>query len=410
MLKRHGKLKRCCMFMVVTGLFFAAMNRQAEAADPFEQRRLAMVKEYIEKEGITNQRVLQSMRQTKRHMFVPSSSWPLAYYDQALSIGHNQTISPPFIVAYMTQLLDPQPTDKVLEIGTGSGYQSAVLSPLVKDVFTIEIVEALGKRARATLKRLGYKNVHTRIGDGFKGWPEEAPFDKIIVTCSPEKVPHPLIEQLKEGGRMIIPLGERYQQVFYLFRKKAGKLEFEKLEPTLFVPMTGQSERLRQVKPDPAHPHLVNGSFEEDENNDGLFDGWHYQRRVTRIKGDAPDGDYFLLFENDQPGRTSHMAQGFAIDGTKVKRIRVGLDVKLSDWKRGPHGERPGFLIFYYDAKRRPLTSQRIGHWETSEQWRHLDTIVAVPVNAREAIVQIGLNNAAGKVAIDDVSLKAVNP
>ncbi len=386
------------------------VNVPIYAADPFEQRRLFLVKEYVEKEGITNQRVLKSMRQTKRHMFVPTSNWPRAYSDQALSIGHNQTISPPFIVAYMTQILDPQPTDKVLEIGTGSGYQAAVLSPLVKDVYTIEIVEPLGKRAKAMLKRLGYKNVHPRIGDGFKGWPEEAPFDKIIVTCSPEKVPRPLIEQLKEGGKMLIPLGERYQQVFYLFEKKEGKLEIEKLEPTLFVPMTGQSEKLRKVKPDPNHPKLVNGSFEEDENNDGMFDGWHYQRRVTRIKGDAPDGDYYLVFENDQLGQTSHMAQGFAIDGRNVKTIRVSIDVKLSEWKRGPRGERPGFIIYYYDAKRRPLTSQRIGQWETSETWQHLDRTVTVPVNAREAIVQIGLNAAAGKVAVDNVSLKAVGP
>ena len=190
-------------------------DHMLSAADPFEQQRLRLVKEYVEKEGITNQRVLNSMRQTLRHMFVPTSRRALAYSDQALSIGHNQTISPPFIVAYMTQVLDPQPEDKVLEIGTGSGYQSAVLSPLVKDVYTIEIVEPLGKRARATLKRLHYDNVHPRIGDGYKGWPEQAPFDKIIVTCSPENVPRPLIEQLKEGGKMIIPLGQRYQQVFY---------------------------------------------------------------------------------------------------------------------------------------------------------------------------------------------------
>ncbi len=397
------------LFLLVIVSFFHS-KKATYAADPFEQRRLFLVKEYVEKEGITNERVLKSMRETKRHMFVPTSSWPLAYSDQALSIGHNQTISPPFIVAYMTQILDPQPTDKVLEIGTGSGYQAAVLSPLVKEVYTIEIVQPLGKRAKATLKRLGYKNVHTRIFDGFKGWPDKAPFDKIIVTCSPEKVPRPLIEQLKEGGKMLIPLGERYQQVFYLFQKKAGKLEIEKLEPTLFVPMTGQSEKLRQIKPDPSHPRLVNGSFERDENNDGLFDGWHYQRRVTRIKGDSPDGEYHLIFENDQTGRTSHMAQGFAIDGRSVKKIRVSLDIKLAEWKRGPRGERPGFVIYYYDAKRRPLISQQIGQWETSQTWQHIDKTVTVPVDAREAIVQIGLNSATGKLAVDNVSLNAIEP
>ena len=143
----------------------------------------------------------------------------------ALPIGEQQTISPPFIVAYMTQEIDPQPTDRVLEIGTGSGYQAAMLSPLVKEVYTIEIVEPLGKRAARTLKRLGYKNVFAKVGDGYLGWPEAAPFDKIIVTCSPEKVPQPLVDQLKDGGLMIVPVGERYQQNLYLFRKHERRAE-----------------------------------------------------------------------------------------------------------------------------------------------------------------------------------------
>src|SRR5581483_9449123 len=149
--------------------------------------------------------------------------------------GDKQTISPPYIVAYMTELLDPQPDDKVLEIGTGSGYQAAVLSPLVKEVYTIEIVESLGKAAAKRLKDLKYKNVFCKVGDGYLGWPEHAPFDKIIVTCSPENVPKPLVEQLKDGGKMIIPLGERYQQVFHLFEKQNGELKATRLGNTLFV-------------------------------------------------------------------------------------------------------------------------------------------------------------------------------
>ncbi len=151
------------------------------------------------------------MRDTPRHEFVPRDQQKNAYFDMSLPIGDEQTISGPFVVAYMTEQLDPQPADKVLEIGTGSGYQAAVLSPLVKDVYTIEIVEPLGKRAEPTLKRLKYDNVHVKIGDGYQGWPEHAPFDKIIVTCSPEKVPQPLVDELKEGGRMIVPVGERYR-------------------------------------------------------------------------------------------------------------------------------------------------------------------------------------------------------
>ena len=140
----------------------------------------------------------------------------------------------------------------MLEIGTGSGYQAAVLSPLVKEVYSIEIVESLGKHAQQTLKRLKYTNVFVKIGDGYLGWPEHAPFDKIIVTCSPEKVPQPLIDQLKEGGRMIIPVGERYQQVFHLLKKQDGKLINEALRPTLFVPMTGKAEESRAGPARPA--------------------------------------------------------------------------------------------------------------------------------------------------------------
>ena len=201
----------------------------------------------------------------------------------ALPIGNGQTISPPFVVASMTEAIDPQPNDRVLEIGTGSGYQAAVLSPLVKDVYTIEIVDDLSKRATRVLKRLHYDNVHTRSGDGYKGWPEAAPFDKIIVTCSPEKVPQPLVDQLREGGLMVVPVGERYQQTLYLMRKTKGELKSEALRATLFVPMTGTAEEQRKVKPDPAKPQIINGSFEETTktaDGDDEATGWHYQRQL----------------------------------------------------------------------------------------------------------------------------------
>ncbi len=222
--------------------------------DRMEVLRNEMVEEYIVKEGITNRRVIAAMRKVPRHEFVLPVMKAKAYWDGAWPIGHQQTISPPFIVAYMTETIDPQPTDRVLEIGTGSGYQAAVLGELAKEVYSIEIVEPLGKAAGVRLKNLGYENVFTKVGDGYLGWREHAPFDKIIVTCSPEKIPVPLVQQLKEGGKMIIPLGERYQQVFHLLEKKNGQLVQQKLIPTLFVPMTGVSEENRQVKPDPLNP------------------------------------------------------------------------------------------------------------------------------------------------------------
>ncbi len=376
------------------------------AADPYQKEREALVREHVAKEGITNERVLESMRTTPRHLFVPPDQRSFAYLDQALPIGHEQTISPPFIVAYMTEILDPQPTDKVLEIGTGSGYQAAVLSPLVKEVYTIEIVEPLGKRAASTLRRLQYRNVSAKVGDGFLGWEEHAPFDKIIVTCSPESVPIPLIQQLKEGGKMIIPLGERYQQVFYLMEKKEGKLVSQPLQPTLFVPMTGQSEELRRVLPNPANPQIVNGSFEFDENQDGFLDGFHYQRRLTRIQGNAPDGSYYVQFSNRQQGQTAHMLQGIAIDGRHVRRLRIALDVWLKDYTSGrdPH-QKPGMIIHYYDEHRKPLASVTVGDWTTSTTWQRIENTISVPINAREAILQIGLNGAVGEVAIDGIVL-----
>jgi protein-L-isoaspartate(D-aspartate) O-methyltransferase len=165
-----------------------------------------------------------------------------AYKDGPLPIGYDQTISQPYIVAFMTEQLRPKPGDRILEIGSGSGYQAAILAELVADVYTIDIIEPLAKSAEATLQRLGYKNVHIKVGDGYKGWPEEAPFDAIIVTCAPEKVPQPLVDQLKEGGRMVIPVGERFAQQLYLLEKKNGQLKESATLPVRFVPM------LREMK------------------------------------------------------------------------------------------------------------------------------------------------------------------
>jgi protein-L-isoaspartate(D-aspartate) O-methyltransferase len=166
-----------------------------------------------------------------------------AYEDGPLPIGYEQTISQPFIVAFMTEQLRPKPSDRVLEIGSGSGYQAAILSDLVADVYTKDIVEPLAKTAEATLQRLGYKNVHIKVGDGYKGWPEEAPFDAIIVTCAPEKVPQPLVDQLKDSGRMVIPVGERFAQQLYLLEKKNGQLKESVTLPVRFVPMLREAQK-----------------------------------------------------------------------------------------------------------------------------------------------------------------------
>jgi len=380
----------------------------AAEGDSFEQRRQRMVRNYIAAEGVRNPRVLSAMKSVPRHEFVLPAKRKYAYEDLALAIGHKQTISPPFIVAYMTESIDPQPTDRVLEIGTGSGYQAAVLSKIVKDVFSIEIVEPLGLAAAKRLKRLGYENVHTRVGDGFQGWSEHAPFDKIIVTCSPEDIPDPLVKQLKEGGKMIIPLGQRFQQVFHLLEKRDGKLVTSKLIPTLFVPMTGISETRRKVQPDATDPRLVNGSFERDENDDSRPDGWHYLRQANLSEKSAPVGKRCLVFDNRDPGRGSQALQGLGVDGRRVGRLRFLLWVSNIATRRGNAAhERASLTVHFYDSERRPIGDAVVGPWTGTSGWRRVGKTVDVPRQTRAVVVRVGLNGGLGTLAVDGLELSS---
>jgi protein-L-isoaspartate(D-aspartate) O-methyltransferase len=242
---RKEILLLAAMIGALAGIEMAAPRATLAADDAFAQARQRMVEDQLAGtgRGITNTRVLAAMGKVPRQEFVPEDLRARAYQDSPLPIGHGQTISQPYIVAFMTEQLDPKPTDRVLEIGTGSGYQAAVLAGLTAQVYTVEIIRDLAQRAEADLKRLGYTNVHVRVGDGYKGWAEAAPFDAIIVTCAPEKVPPPLIEQLKDGGRMIIPIGAGWDQELVLLRKQGGKLERHAVLPVRFVPMTGQSRK-----------------------------------------------------------------------------------------------------------------------------------------------------------------------
>ena len=199
-----------------------------------------MVREQIIRRGISNNQVIDVMQNTPRHRFVPDGVADYAYQDNALPIGKGQTISQPYIVAFMTETLDVDSTYKVLEIGAGSGYQAAVLSPLVKHVYTIEIVKMLAQRADSTLKALSYNNVTVRWGDGYKGWPEEAPFDRIIGTAAPPEIPKALIDQLKPGGKMVLPVGTNWQEIVVLTKSKSGKIQKKNVLPVRFVPMVHQ--------------------------------------------------------------------------------------------------------------------------------------------------------------------------
>jgi protein-L-isoaspartate(D-aspartate) O-methyltransferase len=206
-------------------------------SDPFFAQRNRMVATQIENRGITDATVLQALRNVERHKFVPAQYIPYAYNDSPLPIAEGQTISQPYIVAFMTDALELKSTDKVLEIGTGSGYQAAVLAEICDSVFTIEIFQKLGDEARELFNQLGYDNIISKVGDGYKGWPEYAPFDAIMVTAAPEKIPEPLKEQLAEGGRMIIPVGNDPVQHLVLLKKRRGKIKEEQILPVRFVPM-----------------------------------------------------------------------------------------------------------------------------------------------------------------------------
>jgi len=222
----------------------AAASSAALAEDAFAARRLQMVAAQIEARGVRDARVLDAMRRVERHRFVPEPQRDLAYQDRPLPIGHDQTISQPYVVALMTEAARVRPGAKVLEIGTGSGYQAAVLSELAGHVYSIEIIEPLARQAAARLEALGYRNVTLRAGDGYRGWPERAPFDAILVTAAPPRIPQPLLDQLAVGGRLVAPVGEAEQDLVVVERTAAG-FQRRHVIPVRFVPMTGEAQRRR---------------------------------------------------------------------------------------------------------------------------------------------------------------------
>ncbi|MDR1141442.1 MAG: protein-L-isoaspartate(D-aspartate) O-methyltransferase, partial [Planctomycetaceae bacterium] len=394
-------MRRKLFFLFVVS-FFAVTILAQEAVQKTtspEQQRLARLKKFpvqnqaqlmtdlllLPQGRLENQDVIDVMRRLPRHRFVPPLHQSVAYWDQAIAIGHAQTISPPYIVAFMTEQLAPKPNDKVLEIGTGSGYQAAVLSLLVNEVYTIEIVESLGKQAQKLLETLGFDNVHVRIGDGYQGWSEAAPFDSIIVTCSPESIPQPLIDQLREGGRMIIPVGERFQQSFYLCKKVNGKLNKERLSQTLFVPMTGEAEEQRAVQPDAKNPVLIGGNFNE-VREDGSPIGWHYARNVEILTvNDAPNGNKngnkIARFTNkpekkssannktpnknqlsQEPQIIAQILQGFAVDGREISKLKIDYWIRGQQIvaRRG-HVMTPTGIIAFFDENRRQIAEIPFG-------------------------------------------------
>ncbi len=234
-------MKRRCSHLWILGafIFLSATTCWGDAgkSGDFAKWRDRMVREQIEKRGVKDPDVLAAMQAVERHRFVPGQWRHRAYTDSPLPIGEGQTISQPYIVALMTDALDLEKDEKVLEVGTGSGYQAAVLAQICDHVYTIEINEKLGKRAKDLLSELGYGDVHVKIGDGYKGWPEHSPFDGIIVTCAPADIPKPLKEQLAEGGRLVIPVGAGSFQKLVVLTKRDGEWDKRTIAPVRFVPM-----------------------------------------------------------------------------------------------------------------------------------------------------------------------------
>ncbi|MBI5872940.1 MAG: protein-L-isoaspartate(D-aspartate) O-methyltransferase [Candidatus Omnitrophica bacterium] len=231
----------CCGF-----LNFPRSSNASNEEDNFELERQTMVRTQIEARGVVDSRVLAAMAKVKRHLFVPQHMRLHAYEDSALPIEKNQTISQPYIVGLMTELAHIKPGDKVLEIGTGSGYQAAILAEIAKEVYSIEIIRDLADQARERLIKLGYKNIEVKHGDGYLGWPQETPYDAILVTAAAPEIPQELVKQLKTGGRMVLPLGDFSQELYVLTKNADGSATKERIIPVRFVPMVKKTEDRNQ--------------------------------------------------------------------------------------------------------------------------------------------------------------------
>jgi len=396
-----------CLLLSTLGLATLSSSEvSAQTARELAAARTWLVESELATSGIKSPQVLAAMREVPRHEFVPAELRQYAYLDTTLPIGHGQTVSPPYIVAWMTEQLAPQPGERVLEIGTGSGYQAAVLSRLAKDVYSIELHAELARTATAAVTRVNYKNIHIRQGDGFQGWPEAAPFDKIIVTCSPQEVPKPLADQLREGGRMLIPIGEGFQQNLCVMVKEGGKLRVTSRTPTYFVPMAGVADTLRSPASNLAITPLINGNFEE-LLSPSVPAAWFYLRQAQLAPCTDPNHPgQCLQFTNAVPGRSSQALQSIGVQGDRIPMLTVQSWVTCKGVQPADAANpRDGAKIFvtFFDADRKTLDEQIVGLWREDTAWKKHIGVIKVPPTTIGMTVAIGLFGATGDFRCDDI-------
>ncbi len=387
---------------------FQPAAAQSGLRELLEARR-RMVNEEISAQGIENERLLTAMREVPREQFLPLSKRNLAYLNVAVTYGDGHIILPPLVTAHLIEQVDPQKNDKVLVIGSGSGYSTALLSRMCREVDAVEIDPVVAKSAEETLARLKYTNVRMRIGDGFEGWKEHAPYQRIIVECSPENVPQPLVDQLAEGGMLLVPVGDEFDQTMHLCKKENGKLSTLSLWPTLLLPMKGKAEELRSQSDKPRDPTLLNSGFEElvPQTKD-VPAAWVYVRQGRAIADrSCPEGNNSMSFTNVTPGVVATAIQAFPVDGKKISELGIACKVWGMDIRPGQTRQQlPRVEVRFFDEKRRLVGGDWMGGWNMSFTWIKKDHVFAVPRLAKFAVIRIGLGGATGEIKFDDFKLE----
>jgi len=382
-----------------------------EQADAYGDARTTMVDADLSGNGIGNERLLKAMRTIPRHRFCLPEDQKHAYADQSLPIGHKRKLASPYVTAGLIELLDPRPNDRILELGTGSGYQAAILSQLATDVYSVESIEELGKASASLLKELKCKNVHTRIGDTLEGWPEAAPFDRILFTSCSGTVPAALIDQLRERGKVVVDAVCGNEELFHLFEKQHGRLVALKVWSPFSIANADNLKQHRDEKQSPNKSEIENGDFELSE--DGKATGWYFQRQAALAEDREAPNNHVLTFENKEPGRHAQAIQEVAIDGRAVVSLRLSVRAKGLEIHNSSSADKPSMVIRFYDAHQRPITvepSAILGPWRGTFGWETYTCVSSVPKTTRKALVVISMGGATGRLTVDDAQLSASAP